>query len=468
MPVFLRPKALKTGHDQEADRVATGAGQGTVTGRASGENSALRPFADAALASRPSGGEPLAGNLRDSMQERLGASFDDVRVHRDAGAQAAAGAFGANAFTIGRDVYFGNGQYHPESADGDRLLAHELAHVVQQEGRDSGQVQFDLAMSMPTALGAFEIGMVSHGAPHPGMEGEIHFLPDPSGPYSAEIGLIQVVNVTEQHGAKAGNPMDWTHVGGGAESGRMDLMTQGGLGAAPKGWFVDSQTAVNAPGSSVGPNYQEQWGMGGRNQMGWLRSPTDIGNATLYDFPWFSVDTDFDFETVAKATDTRAVYGALHWGFHIRSGVVGSEYAYAIGAQSATFEEALERFRGYYTHEPVVIYFDTDHDTPVTGEAAKIADALPYLTRYPDVRVNIDGYADERGTVAHNASLALRRADNVEGLAVMLGIDPARINLVVGHGETTSFAAGANAGTWRANRRVVISFERTASAPITP
>jgi outer membrane protein OmpA-like peptidoglycan-associated protein len=306
--------------------------------------------------------------------------------------------------------------------------------------------------------------MATRTTPRVGLEGTITFLPDPSGPYSAEIGLIQVVNTTDQRAATAGTPLDWTPFG---EGGRMDLMTTGASAADP-GWFVDSQTATNAQGTTIGPNYIEQWGIGGDNQFGWLRSPTDIQNASLYDFPSSPFDMDFDFETVAKATDTQMIYGALHWGFQVRSGGVTNEFAFATSAQSVEFEEALERYRGYYAHENVVFYFDTDSEVPQAGELWKFADIVRYMNDYPDSRITIEGYADERGASGYNLGLSQRRAETIAAIALAEGVSASRIDTVAGRGETTTFSPGGgpDAGSWRANRRVVISFQRTASTPI--
>jgi outer membrane protein OmpA-like peptidoglycan-associated protein len=102
------------------------------------------------------------------------------------------------------------------------------------------------------------------------------------------------------------------------------------------------------------------------------------------------------------------------------------------------------------------------------GEEAKISGVLDYLGRYSDVQVRIEGYADDRGSVLLNNDLSLRRAENVRALAIALGISASRIEYAVGWGPTDQFAAGASAGTRRANRRVVMSFVRTASAPIVP
>jgi hypothetical protein len=63
---------------------------------------------------------------------RFGYDFSQVRVHTDARAAASAQAVNADAYTVGRDIVFGSGLYSPTSADGRRLLAHELTHVVQQ------------------------------------------------------------------------------------------------------------------------------------------------------------------------------------------------------------------------------------------------------------------------------------------------------------------------------------------------
>src|SRR5688572_15143421 len=82
-------------------------------------------------------GHPLDESTKTDLEGRFGADFRGVRVHTDDRAAASATAFGANAFTTGRDIYFGAGQYSPSTQEGKRLLAHELTHVVQQSaGQD--------------------------------------------------------------------------------------------------------------------------------------------------------------------------------------------------------------------------------------------------------------------------------------------------------------------------------------------
>jgi hypothetical protein len=79
-----------------------------------------------------SAGKPLDAPVRGEMERRLGHDFSQVRVHADGRAAASAQAVDAQAYTVGRSVVFGAGRYAPASAAGRDLLAHELAHVVQQ------------------------------------------------------------------------------------------------------------------------------------------------------------------------------------------------------------------------------------------------------------------------------------------------------------------------------------------------
>ncbi|HIH44490.1 MAG TPA: DUF4157 domain-containing protein [Candidatus Methanoperedenaceae archaeon] len=82
-------------------------------------------------------GQPLSSSERSFFEPRFGHDFSGVRVHADAKAAEAAQAVDAQAFTMGRDVVFGKWQYAPGTSRGQRLLAHELTHVVQQHGVDA-------------------------------------------------------------------------------------------------------------------------------------------------------------------------------------------------------------------------------------------------------------------------------------------------------------------------------------------
>ena len=78
------------------------------------------------------GGSPLAPDVQDEMQGRLGHDFSDVRVHNDSKAHESAQSVNAHAYTVGSNVVFQRDKYDPGSAEGKTMLAHELTHVVQQ------------------------------------------------------------------------------------------------------------------------------------------------------------------------------------------------------------------------------------------------------------------------------------------------------------------------------------------------
>jgi Domain of unknown function (DUF4157) len=87
-------------------------------------------------------GQPLDPTTRTFMEPRFGYDFSQVRVHTDAKAAKSSTSIKARAFTSGQDIFFQQGEYKPHSRVGQKLLAHELTHVVQQKNvRQSEQIQ---------------------------------------------------------------------------------------------------------------------------------------------------------------------------------------------------------------------------------------------------------------------------------------------------------------------------------------
>ncbi|MEH2313683.1 MAG: DUF4157 domain-containing protein [Nostoc sp.] len=93
------------------------------------------------------GGQPLANNIREPMEQGFGADFSRVKVHTDTQADQLNRSIQAKAFTTGQDVFFRQGAYEPGSRGGQELIAHELTHVVQQNGgavqrfKDNGKME---------------------------------------------------------------------------------------------------------------------------------------------------------------------------------------------------------------------------------------------------------------------------------------------------------------------------------------
>ncbi|MGL4611891.1 MAG: DUF4157 domain-containing protein [Trueperaceae bacterium] len=152
-------------YEQEADRVAH-----DVTGtpvhvappqlqRFSGQpdKQINAPLSVAQVLASP--GRELEPTLRQSMERRLGHDFSKVRVHTDTTAEQSAQDVNAQAYTVGHNVVFGAGQFVPETHRGQFLLAHELAHVVQQ----STTVHTPHAINHPKKVNNVENGLVGKG-----------------------------------------------------------------------------------------------------------------------------------------------------------------------------------------------------------------------------------------------------------------------------------------------------------------
>ncbi len=149
------PVQLAGEKDEEEDGVQAKEGGAIKTGRSADVG--------AQLAKGSRSGMALPAGLQHSMELRFGTSFQQVRIHTDANAIEMSRSIGAKAFTHGRDIYFNSGYYMPDSHQGRHLLAHELTHVVQQNGGQSGtpglqrEVELD-ATKTPTGNFLFHIG----------------------------------------------------------------------------------------------------------------------------------------------------------------------------------------------------------------------------------------------------------------------------------------------------------------------
>jgi hypothetical protein len=91
---------------------------------------------------------PLPDTLMRKFESSLGADLSGVRVHTGDASARAADAVGAKAYTVGNNIHFGAGHYDPASTGGQHLLAHEVAHTVQQSG-GARRMQFKLEVSSP-------------------------------------------------------------------------------------------------------------------------------------------------------------------------------------------------------------------------------------------------------------------------------------------------------------------------------
>jgi hypothetical protein len=116
--------------------------------RARGRNEVAPSAPDAVARAATSTGQPLPQTLMRKFESSVGADLSGVRVHTGTESAAAAESVSARAYTVSNDIHFGAGQYNPSSKGGERLLAHEVAHTVQQSG-SAGAPQYKLDVSQP-------------------------------------------------------------------------------------------------------------------------------------------------------------------------------------------------------------------------------------------------------------------------------------------------------------------------------
>ncbi|TQF68268.1 DUF4157 domain-containing protein [Rhodococcus spelaei] len=148
-----------SGEDCHCKKLAEGV-QRSHSGSNAAETSATAPAVVHKVLNSP--GEPLSATARDYLEPRFGRDFAAVRIHTDTTAAESTKAVDAQAYTVGHDVVFGPGQYAPHTECGRLLLAHEMAHVVQQAPDavgNSGFRQTDANTNSPGTVPAINASM---------------------------------------------------------------------------------------------------------------------------------------------------------------------------------------------------------------------------------------------------------------------------------------------------------------------
>jgi hypothetical protein len=140
------------GRRSSTDGIAGGGApipSGLLHRKATRDDNGVADGAETAVAeAASSSGSQLPGELQRNFEASLGADLSGVRVHTGAESAAAASAVGAKAYAVGNDIHFGAGHYDPASTQGQHLIAHEVAHTVQQQGSAPTR-QNKLAVSSP-------------------------------------------------------------------------------------------------------------------------------------------------------------------------------------------------------------------------------------------------------------------------------------------------------------------------------
>jgi hypothetical protein len=198
------------------------------------------------------GGRALGADQQQRMEEELGADLSGVKIHDSGDSANAANQLGARAFTVGQDIHFNDGEFKPGTLDGDRLLAHELAHTVQGQ---RGGVQ------RKATAGAGDLDGVSH--PDDACEKEADAAADHAigglhgGGRAAgkpTIGTAAPSVGRKLFGSKKSDPAPAAAAPGGAQAGGAQAAAPGGK-AAPAA--AGPTPAANAA-SGLSPEAQKQ------------------------------------------------------------------------------------------------------------------------------------------------------------------------------------------------------------------
>jgi len=392
--------------EQEADRVAAIVIGGASVSGAAGAPSRLqrRTTTDDSLSIAPpivhdvlqSPGQPLDTATRSFMEPRFGHDFSGVRVHSGAQAAESARAVNALAYTVGRDVVFGAGQHQPQSSAGQRLMAHELTHVVQQSGipgnrvgqnngtseeslstqpikqqtslhRKPLSIQRDIVDSRELPTGKFEIKFkkfegtadaidagVSKAADYAaraGEEGVIKFTPSATAPKSSAIRFLQVARLTRpdtkeladfEGKSKAplneirSRPGEYAEGGFFVDTLPSYLTKRSRKSDLPRDSFYNNPDLPSLPQNHTGSN------MGGT-----------LDPAVLEDRPSTSNPRKYEFISTAKASDTGAWYGSVIWSFEVfldrrRAKVRGESVEFDQWKGRDTSNAAVKAFDEYY------------------------------------------------------------------------------------------------------------------------
>ncbi len=179
----------------------------------------------------PSASSALEGRTRERMESAFDAPLGDVKIGRGGDSAQAARDLGARAFTVGNEVHFGAGQFAPGTKEGDHLIAHELAHVVQ--GQRSGiQRKRDAAGGEASENNHRKVMLARDSAPNvanAGAEG------------AANIGGVTPPQATQMHAAEPDEPL---HPG---EVPRANTPARRPSAATHPGEAVQSNPAPHAP-----------------------------------------------------------------------------------------------------------------------------------------------------------------------------------------------------------------------------
>jgi hypothetical protein len=344
-------------------------------------------------------GQPLDASTRAFFEPRFGRGLGAVRIHADHSAAAAARSLGAAAFTVGPDIAFAAGRYQPGSSAGQRLLAHELSHVVQQSGGAPGMARaapVGIQRAVDTLGGEWDTGtyaLVNSNGKDIGvtMDRLTFKAKDPVN--ATKIGLTQKVNSIDNGSPTSLNP---TVRQRSIPTGKTDAGSHIDR-LAPRSNPIYGMNDPTDAGKTLGGSVtagNSQWGYHYRLK------PQDVVpqhlDATLYDqptLPTHGPNSSQLFETAALAVEgvqAGTFYGSVRWGWRsdaTNKMTIEPLSVVSVGVPSATFKQSSKLWNagktstGAHTVKLPIAAGSTSAMVPSAMTDAQISARLKQITK---------------------------------------------------------------------------------------
>jgi len=408
-------------------------------------------------------GLPLDSSLRDESESGFGHDFDAVRLHTDSIAASAAKALGASAFTAGRHIVFGQGQYAPQTSEGRALINHELAHVAQQTAAGKASLQRRLLLTGTPGEIADFLAMSEAAS---GLRLVRNPLTNEVNPIATLVAPARSAAFANRLTGIMADPLQNAEINVGANQPNVDIgafpvprdLTAGGV----QNVDMDDVNAMEAGAPGIGV--------------------ADLLHEIVENFeahghlPAAGVDLFPAAHAEGLRAESEAAIDIIGAGNRV------AQADMALGPNTTRFAEDYD---AYYvlstlTADPLtnrfvrsdaafapkvlvrattVAHFATGSDAVPGAGAAGVATVVADLAANPLATVRLEGFTDSTDNAARNLDLGGRRAANAAAALTLAGVDPGRIHEVAR--GATGFVAANDTDAHRAlNRRVVFTVTR--------
>ncbi|HZF73350.1 MAG TPA: DUF4157 domain-containing protein [Gemmatimonadaceae bacterium] len=434
-------------------------------------------------------GQPLDPVTRSFMEARFGQDFEHVRVHTDVPAGKSAAAVDAKAYTVGQHVVFGANRYAPDSREGRRLLAHELAHVTQPDSakpllqRDVEEekeppkmsVSGDSVRKSPPGGVAIRNGALEWKLEFVGKDTEVTSASAKDMSLNISLGrdVFFSATYTPQAGASACPTITFSQtvqptMGGAWDTGSL-LYTRSPKSGASVDLSLENEPRQpeTDPFYSAGPRASGPGLEAKKDSTGSGTPKPTMGDVPFQRHVPKGVTAVRKFESAVICVETAETFGSISWGYtKTGDGIVtlvgGTEKdARALGA-SADFETTRQAFYSGFFQLSL-----NDFDVGLDKLTSKHKTLLDNLDISDLTRVILVGANDNSGGPEAKADLSLKRAEEARNYLVKTrGVSGSLIQ-VEGHGVEARIANPSGQKVSE-NRRVDVHVQRGAETTKPP